>query len=47
MEFQTRSYFDSQGKAIYRRLSEEQGGNTAYIERRNGDNIKITYKIGN
>ena len=46
MEFQTRSYFDSQGKAIYKRRSEEQGGNTALITRRNGDNIKETYKIG-
>ena len=39
--------FDSKGKAIYRRLSEDQGGNKAYIERRNGDSIKETYKIGN
>ena len=46
MEFQTRSYFDSQGKAIYKRRSEEQGGNTALITRRNGDNVKVTYKIG-
>ena len=36
MEYQTRSYFDSQGKAIYKRRSEEQGGNTALITRRNG-----------
>ena len=46
MEFQTRSYFDSQEKVIYNRRSEEQGGNTALITRRNGDNIKETYKIG-
>ena len=33
MEYTTQSYFDSDGKAIYRRLSPEDGGQTAYIQK--------------
>ena len=47
MKYQTRSYFDSTGTAIYKRRSKEQGGKTAIINQRNGDNIKQTLKIDN
>ena len=42
MEYQTKSYFDSDGKAIYKRLSPEEGGQTAHLTK--GDQ---TFKIDN
>ena len=42
MEYTSCSYFDSDGKAIYKRRSPEEGGKTAYITK--GDQ---TWKIGN
>ena len=40
MKYTTRSYFDSDGKAIYKRLSPEDGGQTAYIQK-GGQTFKI------
>ena len=37
MEYQTKSYFDSDGKAIYKRLSLEEYGQTAHLTK--GDQI--------
>ena len=40
MEYTTQSYFYSDGKAIYRRLSVEDGRQTAYIQK-GGQAFKI------
>ena len=42
MEYQTKSYFDSDGKAVYKRLSPEEGGQTAHLTKRDQ-----TFKIDN
>ena len=44
-EYQTESYIDESGSAIYKRLSPDMGGNTAWISTPNSDGQFVDYEI--